>query len=173
MCLFRKQYSKADELVWITTVFSSLTPQPQIWDATLNLGTHRAREQMCVWTEAHTVSAVTHTDACSEVYTNKTREKHRHTVMWLLAHPGWHVCGTGGCQWTWGCPLKPLQKILSWPALNVHVTVSVLHLHSHTHKDTQITRYEGVLVYSTDAPQARDADSTAVPQGWLSLFVLL
>lgn len=76
------------------------------------------------------------------------------------------MCGTAGCHCSRAAgPLKALQKTLSGPAWieHTHMTVTISCTHTHkkmagtqtcVKKHTQTKRYEGVLVYSADTPQA-------------------
>ena len=154
----------------MTTELQSPTPQPQIWDSTLNPGTHRASVCVCVClrvcVHSGTYCVYMHTHWCTKncVYKQNMWKHiqeltHTHTythIMWLLAYPRWRVCGTAGCHWTWGSRLKPMQKTLSIPAINTHVTSFCCQ--RQTQKHTWMMRWGGVFVYSTDTLQAWDAN---------------
>lgn len=93
-------------------------------------------------------------ELCVQATHEKAHTRGHTYIMWLLAYPRWHVRGTARCMLTCGSCLKPLQKTLSCPAVNIHITSTNMQLYNwktqeHTHKK----RYEGVFVYCSDTLQ--------------------
>lgn len=91
-----------------------------------SLRPHSHRNESPSWTlgplHQATYTVSTHTDAsqlCVQTEKCGRANKCRH-IMWLLAYPAWRVWDSAGYRRR--CPLKPLQKMIRHPAVNIHIS---------------------------------------------------